>query len=162
MPMSLRRKALLLVAATSALAAVLSASPASAQDYRYSYDSNYGYNSRYDYDRGYSSQTEEVIVTAPRYRAESRGHLGGPIVDVSYSRAVRVDDLDLNTSWGRRELLSRVRVTAKSLCDRLDRFYPVGVEDGGYSGGYGTGNRACFERAVDRAMGSVDVASAHY
>ena len=148
MPMSLRRKAFMLFAASSALALVFSASPVFAQ--------NYGY----DDDNGYvvpAPGTEEVIVTAPRYHEPQRGHLGGDIVDVSYSRTVRADDLDLNTRWGRHELFDRVRVTAQTLCNRLDRFYPVGVEDSSYSGG--NDSRACVHDAVARAMDSVEVAN---
>jgi len=147
-PMPLRRKALMLLAASSALALAVSASPVFAQDYGYADDNGYA---------APAPGTEEVIVTAPRYHAPERGHLGGEIVDVSYSRAVRADDLDLSTGWGRHVLLTRVRVAASQMCDRLDRFYPVGVEDSD-TGAYGSGKRACVREAVARAMDSADVA----
>ncbi len=145
--------AAVLLAAAAPLGLAVTASPVAAQ--------SYGFDNDYNDDSGYAAPapgTEEVIVTAPRYRAPARGHLGGDIVNVRMSREVRVDDLDLDSYEGRHELLTRVRSTAQRLCDRLDRFYPVGVEDSGYTGAYGTGTRGCVRQAVARAMDQADVA----
>ena len=110
----------------SACAASLTATPVLAQDNPFGDDS------------------ERIIVTAPR-EPLARSRLGGPIVDVSLSRNVRVDDLDLNTSDGMDRLRSRVSFTASTLCRRLDMFYPVAAD----------GSPPCFRRAVDLAMASV-------
>lgn len=125
----------LLLSAATALGLFVAVSSASAQD-------AYAYQDSTD-----NPGMEHVIVTAPPYYGE-RGHLGGPIIDVSMSREVRVDDLDLRSPFGRHELRSRIRVTAAEICDQLSRRYPVGV----------SGSPPCYEQAVARAMHLADVA----
>src|SRR5262249_24525539 len=121
--------------ATGAL--VFSASVALAQDY-------YGAPPP----DGYYGPNENVIITAPRYR--ERGHLGAEIRDVAMQREVRFDDLDLRTGWGVRTLEARIKVAARSMCDRLDRFYPIAADD----------NPPCFQNAVADAMAQADEAIA--
>lgn len=101
----------------------------------------------YGYDDSSYSGPERVIVEAPRYH-EMRGYLGGKIVDVSMSREVRIDDLDLRSPWGRRELRARISTTAAEICSNLSRMYPIGV----------TGSPPCYEQAVARAMHLAHVA----
>ncbi len=94
----------------------------------------------------FDGSSETIIVTAPR-EPIARSRIGGPIIDVSLSRDVRVDDLDLNTSDGVDRLRSRVSFTARTLCDRLDRFYPITAEN----------SPPCYRQAVRQAMASVGV-----
>jgi UrcA family protein len=110
----------------SACAASLTATPVLAQD------------------NPFGDNSERIIVTAPR-EPVSRSRLGGPIVDVSLTRDVRVDDLDLNTSDGMDRLRWRVSFTARTLCRRLEMFYPVAAD----------GSPPCYRQAVRQAMASV-------
>ena len=119
----------LALTAVSAAGLVLAASAAGAQDYD---DQGSSYQ---------NSSGEQVEVTAPRYHAE-RGENGAPIRDVSMSREVRYDDLDLRTGHGARELKSRISFTARSLCERLEVAYPVATSD----------SPPCFETALKHAM----------
>ena len=118
-----------LLAAATALA--LSAG-AKAQDY-YS-------DTAYDRDR----DTETVTVTAPRYMP--RGHLGGDIVNASLSKEIRTDDLDLRTAWGAQRLISRVKFTARALCDQLDVRYPIATPE----------HQHCYENAVSEGLEQAD------
>jgi UrcA family protein len=102
-------------------------------------------------DNPFGDNSERIIVSAPRERV-ARSRLGGPIVDVSLSRTLRVDDLDLNTSDGMDRLRWRVSFTARTLCDRLDRFYPIAVD----------GSPPCYRQAVRQAMASVGVSVAEF
>lgn len=113
------------------------ATSAGAQDSQY-----YGY-------APYGGPPEEVIVTPPPY-GPTRGHLGGPIEDVSLSRAVRYDDLDLTSRWGVRRLRQRIAFEARTLCRQLDTMYPVSADD---AGGW---NGRCYNRAYERAMYRAD------
>lgn len=129
MPTPLRRKTTALLFSTATLMGLAFTAPAArAQD-------AYGYN-----DAAYSGP-ERVIVEAPRYPS-MHGYLGGKIVEVSMSREVRIDDLDLRSAWGRRELRTRIDTTAAEICSNLTRMYPIGV----------TGSPPCYEQAVERAM----------
>ncbi len=119
-----------LLAAAGAFAAL--ASSASAQSYSDNRDS---------YRAG-----EEVTVTAPRYRGERGSTTGAPIRNVAFSRDVYVGDLDLHTNWGVRALQSRIRSTARTLCSKMDRLYPVSADN----------SPDCFQTAVDNAMAQAD------
>ena len=128
-----RRKttALLLFTATAALGLMLTAPVALAQD-------------NGSYDNGYArpaESPEEVTVTAPRYQ-----HIPGPtgedIVAVSESREVRIDDLDLNTAWGRDELRMRVGLAASGICSELLSIRPAGA----------SGSPPCYEGAVNGSI----------
>jgi UrcA family protein len=128
--------ALHLTLAAAALGALALASPATAQDY--------GRAAVPDYQGG---PTEEVVVTAPRYRPrEEHSAIGAPIVNVSLSGEVRYDDLDLRTSWGARELRARIRFAAQDLCKRIDLRYPIAAD----------GSPPCYRLAYDRAMDQAD------
>ncbi len=97
--------------------------------------------------------SEEVVVTAPRHYHET-GPTGGDIDIVSMSRPVRVDDLDLNTAWGRDELRSRVRLTAASVCGQLLSMDPAGA----------SGNAPCYENTVSSSIhhARFDIRDAYY
>ncbi len=101
----------------------------------------------YDQDSHYRSGTEEVIVTAPRYHGQ-RSEIGAPIEDVSMSRDVRFDDLDLRTPYGAHVLRERVRFTAQTLCRRLDQLHPISTAD----------SPPCLRTALDDAMAQADEA----
>ncbi len=127
--MAIHSKAKFVLPAASAVALILAAIPAVAQDYGY-------------------GDTETVIVHAPPF-VEERGPLGGEIRNVSLSREVRFDDLDLRTYWGARELRNRIRFTAREECEQLDRAYPVEAS---------TNMHPCYRTAVERAMVDADTA----
>jgi UrcA family protein len=90
--------------------------------------------------------TEEVIVRAPQYGPQ-RSDIGAPIENVSLSREVRFDDLDLRTSGGANALRDRVRQAALNLCQQLENQY-VAIDD----------NRPCYRTAYDDAMDQVNAA----
>lgn len=125
--MRVRAKAMAL---GGALGLALVASSAGAQEYGPPGPGTYG-------------PPEEVIVTPPPY-ATHRSAIGAPIIDASLSRPVRIDDLDLRTDWGVRELRSRIRYTASTLCRQLDMMYPVSYD--------GDSNRDCYRDAFARGM----------
>ena len=91
--------------------------------------------------------TDEVIVTAPRYRND-HNRLNVPIENVSLSQPVRYDDLDLRTRQGAHELRRRVRVVADQVCGQLIDAYPVGVDS----------DATCYRNAVAEAQPRVDAA----
>jgi UrcA family protein len=124
--------------AASAIVLGLAASPALAQDYG-SYRDDPGY---------YRGPPETVEVIAPRYRP--RTARGGEIIEVSLSKRVRTDDLDLRSSWGAYELRSRIRQTARAECEKLDRRYIIVNDDG----------PSCYKMAVAGAMDQADAAIA--
>ena len=95
---------------------------------------------------------EEVIVTPPPY-VTHRSAIGAPIIDVSMSRPVRIDDLDLRTGWGVRELRSRISFTATTLCQQLNAMYPV-TYDGGSD--QWPRNHDCYRDAFARGMAQAD------
>lgn len=116
-------------------ALLLAAAPAAAQD-RDTGDTTYR-----------DAPPEQVEVIAPRHHGE-RSAIGVPIVDVSMSRDVRYDDLDLSTYRGVRELRSRIRYAARDMCARLSIRYPVETSD----------SPPCYENAVADAMDQADAA----
>lgn len=124
------------LAVASAFGAALLASSAGAQEYDRSNAGTVAYQ---------AGPREDVEVTAPRFHPH-RSMIGAEIRDVSISRDVRFDDLDLRTAQGARELRSRIRFTASALCSKLDTLYPVAAED----------SPPCFRAAVERAMVQAD------
>lgn len=137
--MRIRKKALLIGSAVGlAFELAFAGVSAIAQDYDNSYES-------YDTSTYYSGPTEEVIVTPPRHRPE-RSEIGAPIENVSLSQPVPIDDLDLRTRWGVRELRRRISFTAASLCSRLDTMYPIDAD-----GGTWPVNGRCYRNAVHDA-----------
>lgn len=97
-----------------------------------------------------SGANEVVTVTAPRPHETRRSKIGAEIVNVSLSREVRFDDLDLRTASGARALRDRVRRTASALCRQLDDQYLVTDDD----------SVPCIRAAVDDAMHQADAAIA--
>ena len=84
-----------------------------------------------------------------------QGELGAPIENVSLSREVRYDDLDLTTPDGIHELRARIRFTAAQECRQLDTMYPIAADD----------SPPCYRTAVEGAMEQADNAIAqaqHY
>ena len=88
---------------------------------------------------------EEVIVRAP-YRGPSRAPNTAPIQDVSLSRDVRFDDLDLRSTWGQDTLRARVRQAAMSVCQDLQTRFPVQDDRG----------PPCFRTTYADAMAQAD------
>jgi UrcA family protein len=76
------------------------------------------------YDDGAYGAPEDVIIVAPRFRADSH-RLNGPLEKVSLSTHVRYDDLDLRSWRDARELKLRVRDAAQDTCTRIAQAYPV-------------------------------------
>ena len=133
-----RRLPLLAVAACGLAFATGSAS---AQDYGRDNDAPYA-----------STSDEQIEVIVPRHHA--RSPIGAEVRDVSLSRAVRVDDLDLRTFRGERILRARIYSTADELCRKIDMRYEGLVEDNPRC------VRSAFENAMYRADGMIDNARA--
>jgi UrcA family protein len=89
-----------------------------------------------------------VIVRAPPYHGPQRSEIGAPIEDVSLSREVRFDDLDLRSSWGQDTLRGRIRRTALSLCQELENRFPVTDET----------SPPCYRTAYEDAMNQAESA----
>jgi UrcA family protein len=130
--------ATLLAASAVGLGLVVSSSGASAQ--------NYGPPTPYPAPY-VAVPSEQVIVTAPRYRND-HNYLNVPPENVSLSQPVRYDDLDLRSRQGARELRRRVRIVADQVCGRLIDEYPADVN----------GDAACYRNAVAEARPRVDAA----
>lgn len=136
------------VVAATALALVLAAVPASANE-----------ETQYD-DSAYSDEApdaamsedevadDEVLVTAPRARVG--GEYGAPIREVAMSREVSFADLDLTTANGTYALEARIRQTARTMCRQLDVMHPVRADNG----------PPCYETAVEGAMIQAEAAIA--
>jgi len=90
---------------------------------------------------------ERVEVIMP---TGERSEIGAPIDQLSISRGVRVDDLNLASRMGARELRERVRQTAWQLCNRHD-------VDASF---VTTNPQSCYSAAVTDAMNQVDAAIA--
>jgi UrcA family protein len=142
------------VMAATALALVLAAAPAGANedpayqdDQAYSSDEEYADEAPAE-DSAYAVAEDEVLVTAPRRRL--RGDHGAPIRDVAMSREVSFADLDLTTRDGAHALEARVRQTARNLCRQLDVMHPVKADD----------SPPCYETAVEGAMIQAEAAIA--
>jgi len=99
----------------------------------------------------YQSNGEEIQVIAPRHM--ERSSIGAPIENVSLSRPVRIDDLDLRTHWGVRTLRTHISTTAHALCRQMDAMY-VPVSD----------DPPCYQTAVRAAWRQARAAidDAHY
>ena len=90
-----------------------------------------------------------VTVYAHPYRQE-RGPSGAPIETVRVSRVVPVDDLDLNTGYGRHIMRERVSRAATDACRELDTIP-------GYVPAVGENDVDCYHRAVDDALAAAPV-----
>ncbi len=128
----------------AALGLALAASSAQAQDYGGSYDNGPAYA---------PAPPEEVTVYGP-HRGEERSGIGAPIENLSISRPVRTDDLDLRTEWGANTLRQRIVYTADRLCRELDAVYP----DGFYPPT--SDSPPCRRTAIEDAMDQADAAIA--
>jgi UrcA family protein len=136
------------VMAATALALVLAAVPASANEDSYQ-DEAYSDEAAADEMAADESVAgDEVLVTAPRARV--RGEYGAPLRDVSLSREVSFADLDLRTADGAYALEARVRQTARTLCRQLDVMHPVKADS----------SPPCYETAVEGAMIQAEAAIA--
>jgi len=116
--------------AASALVLALASAPVSAQQYD---------------GPVYTGPTEEVIVRPPRYYSEDTP-VGVEPKQISLTQEVRSDDLDLRTEEGAHALRVRVRETARHVCARLAREFPVTY----------TNATSCYREAVDDAMYQAD------
>jgi UrcA family protein len=105
----------------------------------------------------YGGAPEEVIITPPPY-VHQRSAIGAPIIDASLSRPVRIDDLDLRTDWGVRELRGRISFTARTLCRQLDTMYPVSYDGGTSQDCY----RDAFASGMEQAHGAIRAARGEY
>ena len=127
---------------------VLAGYPAAAQDYAPYVTPGFSY----------SQDTPEVVVVRPPYSPTQRDSAtGAPIENVSLSRPVRFDDLDLTSNWGVRALHTRIRIAAQTLCSQLDAMYPAAVDTNGPNSPV---DMSCYRRAVDDAMYQADAAVA--
>ena len=100
----------------------------------------------------YGGPPEQVIVTPPPHVIR-RSFIGAPIIDVSLSKAVRTDDLDLRTGDGARVLRSRVLFTATTLCRRINALYPV-TYDG--ASDQWPRDHNCYRNAVNNGLAQAD------
>ena len=102
---------------------------------------------------------EQVIVTSPyvvRKEAVPSNRAAGlrnPEL-VSISRAVTYADLDLSKPSGVAELQTRVRNTARDVCQELTRLYPK------TGGQYVYGSTDCIRKATDDGMDAIKQVSA--
>ncbi|HEY1631472.1 MAG TPA: UrcA family protein [Rhizomicrobium sp.] len=138
--------------ALAALAGLVMASSAGAQDYGYPNDDGYQYRTDRDHyrDAAYQPGGEVVIVNGPRRHPERDSVTGAPVQDIALSEAVRFDDLDLATREGAHALRERIKRTAARLCRRLDESYAPSA----------TSAPPCYDDALNDAMAQADEAIA--
>lgn len=100
------------------------------------------------------SYNDEIIVGPPTVERHTTGRSssGIPIEEMSITRVVSARDLDLRYDADVHELHRRISVTARAMCDDLDR---------ASSGLMITSDRECVRDAVRDAMAQVDVAIYH-
>jgi len=103
---------------------------------------------------GFSGPPQQIVVTPPPHVIR-RNFIGAPIVNVSLSRAVRTDDLDLRTGEGARVLRSRVVFMATMLCQRINALYPV-TYDG--ASDQWPRDHNCYRNALNNGMAQADSA----
>ncbi|MBV9992935.1 MAG: UrcA family protein [Alphaproteobacteria bacterium] len=120
--------------AGSALAIMLTAAPASAQDYG---DDQY-------YSNG---PNEQIEVIAPRYNYE-RTPLNAPPGTLKLSQNVNYSDLNLRSRSGAHELRLRIRDAAQDVCTQLAEQYPVKQQPG----------TSCYKTALEDGMRRADIA----
>jgi len=102
-----------------------------------------------------SEASEEVIVRAPYVvRREPLARGGAPSSFsnpelISLSRGVNYADLDLSQARGVAELETRVRTTARDVCQELNSRYPR------TGGQYVYANTDCVKKATDDGMDAV-------
>ena len=102
-----------------------------------------------------SEASEEVIIRAPYVvRREPLARGGAPSSFsnpelISLSRGVSYADLDLSKAQGVAELETRVRATARDVCQELNSRYPR------TGGQYVYANTDCVKKATDDGMETV-------
>jgi UrcA family protein len=69
---------------------------------------------------GYYNSDEDIIVTGPQRHRVGRSAIGAPIDEYTAQSVVQVNDLNLRTASGRRELHYRVMAAARDACDQID------------------------------------------
>lgn len=91
----------------------------------------------------------QVTIRAERPTKEVVGRTssGVPIEEYQLSYRVTFEDLDIATPVGAQALKARVRTAAYSLCEDLDKLYPMAEQD-----------RSCARKAEDGAMSQVNAA----
>jgi UrcA family protein len=92
-----------------------------------------------------AEQLQEVSVQGSRIVRQVVAYsptTGAPVESVSLTRPVQHSDLDLSTPKGAHELENRVASEAKSLCEELDKLFPLTPSD-----------RTCLKKATDGGMG---------
>lgn len=90
-------------------------------------------------------ELEDITVTSARVVTVGRSQIGGPKQEISLTRGVIADDLDLATPEGMAALETRVQQMADTLCAELDRLYPMEEPEA----------RTCARDAVRRTMSGV-------
>jgi UrcA family protein len=91
---------------------------------------------------------EEVTVQGSRVAKQVIGRdpaNGTPIERVALTRAVDYSDLDLSTTLGSKEMANRVAAAAKTVCEELNKLFPMMAED-----------PTCIKRATDEGMKKAD------
>jgi len=120
--------------AGSALALMLTAAPASAQDT----------NDDQSYSNG---PNEQIEVIAPKFSYE-RTPLGAPPGTLKLSQNVNYSDLNLRTRSGASELRLRVRDAAQDICTQLAEQYPLKQQPG----------TSCYKTALEDGIRKADIA----
>jgi UrcA family protein len=95
---------------------------------------------------------DNVFIVSPPI---GRNWFGAPIVDVSISRGIRTDDLNLRTDDGVRQLRGRVFAAAGALCRWMNAMYPI---DQNRNSGPWLQASGCYRDAVRNAMKQADSA----
>lgn len=93
---------------------------------------------------------DNVFIVSPPI---GRNWFGAPIVDVSISRGIRTDDLDLRTDDGVAQLRGRVFAAAGALCRWMNAMYPI---DQNRQSGPWLQASGCYRDAVRNAMKQAD------
>lgn len=107
---------------------------------------------------GYASDTAATvggITVTPDYRHD-RDENGIPTERVYASRVVPIDDLDLSTDWGVRELHNRVAHAASDACEQLDNQWPQGLNP------INSNDGDCKARAIRHAMAEAPITDPNY
>jgi UrcA family protein len=107
-----------------------------------------------DYATDTAAEVGGVVVT-PSYRPD-RDENGIPTERVYASRVVPIDDLDLSTDWGVRELHSRVAHAATDACQQLDNQWPQGLNP------INSNDGDCRARAIRHAMAEAPITDPNY
>jgi UrcA family protein len=97
-----------------------------------------------------AEEMAQVTVEAARSVQVGRTSSGVPIEQITLTRKVGYQDLDLTTQAGATALEKRVKDTAGEACKEIDRLYPLSTP----------GGASCVKTAVDDAMKQVHAAIA--